>query len=254
MLSYKAIKKTSSTDNRRGAASQTTEPPHSLLSDPRQTSSSEYEVSEGACALGEEVDEANDFVGNLVTSLFPQRTSSEGASNQAAATFSKSQKYSASEAGKLMARIDAKKSVAGMMNNIRYTHNTDVAGFMGLLATDRFLATVEPNVNWRLDLDSRYASGVTYIMKQGFFRKYRDYYIDDMYAKGYAFDVLKNKLSKINKKTLETTGDAEANNWKEYFSILTNMSDFRSFQVPEGGLKTTGIKLGSDWTSAQKKY
>lgn len=252
MLSYKSIKKNSSADSRRGAI-HNTETPHRLLSDVGQASTSEHEASEGACALREEADEVNDFVGNSVTSLFPLRTTSEGASNQAAATLSKSQKYSASEAGKLMARIDAQKSVAGMINNIRYTHNTDVAGFMGLLATDRFLATVEPNVNWRLDLDSRYASGVTYIMKRGFFRKYRDYYIDDMYAKGYAFDVLKKKLSKINKETLESPGGGEAKKWEEYFSILTQMSDFRSFQVPEGGLKTTGIKLGSDWTPAQKK-
>ncbi|MFJ3368101.1 hypothetical protein [Pseudomonas sp. NPDC086251] len=123
---------------------------------------------------------------------------------------------------------------------------------MGLLATDRFLATVEPNVNWRLDLDSRYACGVTYIMKQDFFRKYADYYLDDMYAKGYTFDILKNKLSKINKKALETPEAKEAKSWEEYLLLLTKMSDFRNFQVSGGGLKVTGITPGADWTPAQK--
>ncbi|MBX9705644.1 MAG: hypothetical protein K5Q00_05265, partial [Gammaproteobacteria bacterium] len=82
-----------------------------------------------------------------------------------ARNFSHLTSYTVGEASEILNRIEHRKSIKGMLKAVRYTHNTSPQGFLGLLATKRFLGTVERNVNWRLDLDSRYAGGVTYIMK-----------------------------------------------------------------------------------------
>jgi hypothetical protein len=160
--------------------------------------------------------------------------------------------YTKKELGVLAARIEEKESIAGLMKNIRFTHNTNVEGFMGLLATGRFMAAVEKNINFRLDIDSRYATGVTYIMKESFFNKYRDYYFDDMYAKGHAFGIFESKLPKLKKEEYEIKGENTAQ-WERYTCLLKSQSDFRSYQVPIGGLRPTNIDPAKfTWTDPEK--
>ncbi|PTC19953.1 hypothetical protein C0J26_08145 [Pseudomonas baetica] len=162
-------------------------------------------------------------------------------------------RYSAVETGVLMADIEKMESVAGKIKHIRYTHNTDVNGFMALLSTGRFLATVERNVNWRLDIDSRYAGGVTYIMKASFYKEYKNYYFDDMYCKGFIFREITGFTKKLAKlqASESTTGGTEAEAWLRYIELLTAQSDFRRFQVADKGLDPVKQTIGKQWTPAQ---
>ena len=127
------------------------------------------------------------------------------------------------EVNELKARIMNKQSIRGRFNELLYTHNTSLMGAMGVLGQGTFLSTVEDNVNFRHDIDSRYAGGLSFIMKKDFEKSRADVAYHDLYKKGEIF------MGRLVGK-LEPKGQLSGNqlkDWTQLTSITTAQSDFR---------------------------
>lgn len=119
-------------------------------------------------------------------------------------------------------RIKSAISIKGYVNELRYTHNTSIHGLMGMLASDAMMGTVEPRVNFRYGVDSRYAGGVTLVMSRNLHNLSHSIY--DLYQQRCYLNISKNKNheQKVTEPQL-----------KEYYSYLHRISDFRGAQLSE---------------------
>lgn len=118
-------------------------------------------------------------------------------------------------------RIESAESISGSIKDLLFTHNTNASGLLGILASNRMIATVERNVNFRYGIDSRYAGGVTFIMKDEFYKKYKDYYIQDLYNQ--------RQYLMGDKKAMPS--NASESDIAELLSFVSNISDFRHIQM-----------------------
>lgn len=121
----------------------------------------------------------------------------------------------------LRSKIENEDSISGQFNKLMFTHNTSASGLLGILASNRMLATVERNVNFRYGIDSRYAGGVTLIMKDDFYKKHKDYYIQDLYNQ---------RLHLMGDKEA-TLGNSTEENISDLLQCVSKSTDFRKVQM-----------------------
>lgn len=112
-------------------------------------------------------------------------------------------------------KIDEKKSIKGRVKKLFYTHNTSLSGMLGILSS-RMIGSVERSVNFRYGMDSRYAGGITFVMKDNFEASYKDVREHDLYKQNRIF-FSENK--KDDAMTLEL------------FKYVESISDFRCCQL-----------------------
>ncbi|MCG7495408.1 hypothetical protein MHO82_00855 [Vibrio sp. Of7-15] len=112
-------------------------------------------------------------------------------------------------------RIDENKSIKGRVKKLLYTHNTSLNGMLGILSS-RMIGSVERSVNFRYGMDSRYAGGITFVMKDNFETSYKDIREHDLYKQ--------NRIFLSDKKP----DDAMT---PELFKYVESISDFRCCQL-----------------------
>lgn len=125
------------------------------------------------------------------------------------------------DTSELRDNIENIRSIQGRVDKLMYTHNTSSLGLLGFLSTNRMIANVEENVNFRYGIDSRYSGGITLIMKNGFQNKYRDVIYHDLY---------KQKLHLLQEKNaiFKTTNEREMSG---LFSHVSSLANYRSIQM-----------------------
>ncbi len=119
------------------------------------------------------------------------------------------------------AMVDTGESVKGMIKAVPFTHNTSLVGALGILGTGVFTSNAEDNVNFRHDIDSRYAGGVTLMMKHGFEDR-EDTILHDLYHKSDIF--LREASLHV---PLKTAKEDQISAWKRLLVLTTSQSNFR---------------------------
>lgn len=127
-------------------------------------------------------------------------------------------------------RIKYGHSIKGYVRELRYTHNTNLNGLMGILASNTMIATVERNVNFRYGIDSRYAGGVTLVMSptlENLEHEFFDLYKQRHYLLGIGPDHTSVKTHNLSQQNID-----------ELLSHVHYVTDFRKNQLSNigGGL------------------
>ncbi|MEZ9360293.1 hypothetical protein AB4175_10460 [Vibrio cyclitrophicus] len=102
----------------------------------------------------------------------------------------------------MIQRIENVESIQGYVNGQLYTHNTSLSGLLGVLSS-QMMTTVEPNVNFRYGIDSRYAGGVTLVMKKGFESQFEDIRRHDLYKQRQIFFGENDSRNQVTDKLIE---------------------------------------------------
>lgn len=120
-------------------------------------------------------------------------------------------------------RIKHGHSIKGYVRELRYTHNTSLNGLMGILASNTMIARVEPNVNFRYGIDSRYAGGVTLVMSPTIKKlkhQFYDLYKQRHYLLGIGQDHTSVTTNKLSQQSID-----------ELLSYVHYVTDFRKNQL-----------------------
>ncbi len=129
------------------------------------------------------------------------------------------------------------------MGILPWTHNTSINGLLGILTTGQFLSTVEPNVNFRYDLDSRYHEGVTLVMSPMLEWCWPGTHVQDLYKQRerlgkdpVSADLGRRIDTKQKGKPAEV--DHQSDRFikiREHLAEITSQSDFRDTQMEKIG-------------------
>lgn len=131
-------------------------------------------------------------------------------------------------------RVKYGHSIKGYIRELRYTHNTNLNGLMGILASNTMIATVERNVNFRYGIDSRYAGGVTLVMSptlKNYEHEFFDLYKQRHYLLGIGKDHTGVKTHNLKQQDID-----------ELLTYVHYVTDFRKNQLSNIGGMLIPIK------------
>lgn len=142
------------------------------------------------------------------------------------------------------------------MGALPWTHNTSAHGLLGVLTTGQFLSTVERNVNFRYDLDSRYHQGVSMVMRPQLEWCWDGSHVQDLYHQSEHLRGASERVSADGGRRVytKTAGhaakddhtDPRLQKMREHLHAVSLLSDFRDTQLnklgEKGKLKPTDKK------------
>lgn len=133
------------------------------------------------------------------------------------------------------------------MGPLPWTHNTSAHGLLGVLTTGQFLSTVERNVNFRYDLDSRYHQGVSMVMRPQLEWCWDGSHVQDLYHQSEHLRGVSERVSADGGRRVptKTAGhaakddhtDPRLQKMREHLHAVSLLSDFRDTQLNKLGEK-----------------